>query len=311
MHILVTGGLGFIGSHLTTALAHAGHTLTIIDDLSTGKREHAPDGSTVIVDDISRHGVFDEIIQSVDACYHLAAIASVERANKELLRTHEINLGGFVNLLDAIARHKKTIPVVYASSAAVYGDTPDLPLSETSTTAPISAYGADKLACELQGRAAYAVHKIPTIGLRFFNVYGERQDPSSPYSGVISIFVKRALSGQSLAINGDGLQTRDFIYVGDVVHALTKAMDALVLEAIRYSVYNVCTGNPTTINVLAETLCKLAHSKSTINHGAERIGDIKHSRGDNTAIKKALGFTAAISLADGLARTLNWMKATQ
>ncbi len=311
MHILVTGGLGFIGSHLVSALASAGHSLTIIDDLSTGKREHAPDGSTVIIDDVSRHGVFDEIIQSVDACYHLAAVASVERANKELLRTHEINLGGFVNLLDSIARHKKTIPVVYASSAAVYGDNTNLPLSETSTTAPISAYGADKLACELQGLAAYKVHGIPTIGLRFFNVYGERQDPSSPYSGVISIFAKCALSSQPLIINGDGHQTRDFIYVGDVVHALTKAMDALVLEAISHGVYNVCTGTPITIKAIAETLCKLSHSKSTITHGPERIGDIRHSCGDKNTIGKVLGFTAEISLIDGLSHTLNWMKATQ
>ncbi len=310
MRILITGGLGFIGSHLVASLAAKGHTLTNIDDLSTGKREHAPAGSSVIIDDVSRPGVFDEVIQSVDACYHLAAIASVERANKEWRRTHEVNLGGLVNLLECIASHKKNIPVVYASSAAVYGDNPNLPLSETITATPISAYGADKLACELQGRVAHAVHNIPTIGLRFFNVYGERQDPASPYSGVISIFAKRALSGQPLTINGDGQQTRDFIYVEDVVHALTKAMDALVLEAVTHGVYNVCTGKPITINALAETLCKLAQSKSTITHGPARSGDIKHSHGDNTAIKKSLGFTTEVSLADGLARTLHWMKAT-
>ncbi|MFO0390137.1 MAG: NAD-dependent epimerase/dehydratase family protein [Alphaproteobacteria bacterium] len=310
MRILVTGGLGFIGSHLVAALANAGHTLTIIDDLSTGKREHAPAGSTVIIDDVARAGVFDDIIKNVDACYHLAAIASVERANTEWQRTHEVNLGGFVNLLSAIAHNNKNIPVVYASSAAVYGDNTSLPLSETSTTAPISAYGADKLACELQARAAHSVHGIPTIGLRFFNVYGERQDPASPYSGVISIFAKRALSSQPITIYGDGTQTRDFIYVGDVVQAITKSMDALLAKRISQAVFNVCTGTPTSINTLAETLCNLSQPPSPVTRGTERIGDIKHSHGDNATIRNALGFVPSVSLADGLARTLLWMKAT-
>ncbi|MGE0754856.1 MAG: NAD-dependent epimerase/dehydratase family protein, partial [Alphaproteobacteria bacterium] len=211
MRILITGGLGFIGSHLCEALALASHELVIVDDLSTGKKEHAPAGAEVIIDDVARAGAFDEVVQGIDACFHLAAIASVELSRTHWLRTHEVNSGALVNLMAAISKTKRPVPVVFASSAAVYGNNAQLPLKEITSPAPISSYGVDKLSCEHNGQIAAHAHGIPNIGLRFFNVYGPRQDPSSPYSGVISIFSHAVLHRTPVTIYGDGEQSRDFI----------------------------------------------------------------------------------------------------
>ncbi len=308
MRILITGGLGFIGSHLAASLVVEKHRLVILDDLSAGKREHAPAGSEIIIDDVAKEGVFDKLLDGVDACYHLAAIASVERSHHEWVRTHQVNVGGFVNLLSAIAKRKKPVPVVFASSAAVYGTTDTLPLKETAATRPISAYGADKLACELHGRVADAIHHIPTIGMRFFNVYGPRQDPTSPYTGVISIFAQRALQNQPLIINGDGLQSRDFIYVEDVVKALKQAMARLTSGAVRHGIYNVCTGQPTTVKTLAHLISETVKVKDNFTHGPARAGDLRHSFGSGDLAAMELSFQPRVPLADGLRDTIQWLK---
>jgi len=307
MHYLVTGGAGFIGSHLSDGLLAAGHSLSILDDLSTGKTENIPAGATLIKGDITTPGIFDALIANADGVFHLAAIASVQMSKEQWQRTHQVNLGGTIALFDAIARSGKKIPVVYASSAAVYG-TPDLmPISETTLCAPLSAYGADKLACDMNAKIASDIHGIPTIGARFSNIYGPRQDPHSPYSGVISIFAGRMKRNEPIIINGDGEQTRDFVFVGDVVEALTRSMQALQNNKLLHGVFNVCTGTQTTINQLADVLREIIGSTSTISHGLPREGDIRDSLGDFRLAKEKLGFIAGVPLETGLKQTVEFL----
>jgi UDP-glucose 4-epimerase len=213
---LVTGGCGFIGSHLVDALCGRGHTVRILDDLSTENFAYKPPNVEFVRGDVAEPRIVLQAMRGVEGCFHLAAVASVERGNSDWLGTHRTNLTGTVAVFDAARRGnpKERIPVVFASSAAVYGGNPDIPLSEDATPRPLSAYGADKLGCELHGSVASHVHRVPTCGLRFFNVYGPRQDPTSPYSGVISIFCNRLKARRGITVYGDGHQTRDFIYVG-------------------------------------------------------------------------------------------------
>lgn len=303
---LVTGGCGFIGSHLAQGLIERGDEVIILDDLSTGKRENAPVGAELVVGNVADLDTVRRAMTGADGCFHLAAIASVERAREAWHATHAINLGGTICVLEAArnpGRHGP-IPVVYASSAAVYGDNPDSPLSEKAVTAPISAYGADKLGCELHARIAYAVHKIPTVGLRVFNAYGPRQDPSSPYSGVISIFAGRLAGGEAIEIFGDGNQVRDFVYVGDVVTHFVRAMTLTPREAL---VLNLCTGRGTTINELAQTLWRILDREPEIRYGPPRLGDIRRSTGDPAQARHVLGIKAEVDLAAGLRCSLDWL----
>jgi UDP-glucose 4-epimerase len=296
---LVTGGCGFIGSHLADALAAQGHIVRILDDLSTGKRENAPARAEVVVGDVADAALVRRALEGCDGCFHLAAVASVQRGNEDWLGTHRSNLTGTIAVLDA-ARNGG-LPVVYASSAAVYGDNPALPLKESAETRPLSAYGADKLGSELHARVATLVHGVPTVGFRFFNVYGPRQDPSSPYSGVISIFVDRLRAGRPVTIFGDGGQSRDFVYVADVVRHLLAGM---ARRPSPPAVFNVCTGKASTVRELAEIVAGLCGAELRIETAPARAGDIRASLGDPSAARAALGVAAETPLADGLRRTL-------
>lgn len=301
---LVTGGCGFIGSHLADALVARGDRARILDDLSTGHRANAPRAAETVIGDVADAGTVRAAMAGMDGCFHLAAIASVERGNQDWAGTHRVNLGGAIHVFDA-ARGGPSgapVPVVYASSAAVFGDNTRMPLTEASAARPISAYGADKLGCELHGRVAWHVHKVPTIGLRFFNVYGPRQDPCSPYSGVISIFADRVIRGEELSIFGDGGQTRDFIYVGDVVRMLLAAMSHAGARPAQ--VYNVCTGKRTSVRELAETVSELRGKAPRIRFAEARAGDIRTSVGDGGKAAAELGVRAEMGLRDGLEVTL-------
>jgi len=294
MRILVTGGCGFIGSHLVDALLADGHDVSVLDNMSTGKRENLNANASLITGDVADATLVNTIIEKVDAVYHLAAVASVDACTNDWLNSHRTNLTGTVTLLEAAA--KKKIPVVYASSAAVYGDNSDLPLKEDAAKNPLSAYGLDKYACEQYAAIAQQFHGVPSVGLRFFNVYGPRQDPKSPYSGVISIFVAKAKAGEPLTFNGDGEQTRDFIYVADIVALLMAAMK----HAKGAEVFNGCTGSAITLKQLAAEIGNAVGNPVVTSHAAPRSGDIRHSLGDPAKAKAALGFTARTSLADGL-----------
>jgi UDP-glucose 4-epimerase len=308
---LVTGGCGFIGSHLVDALLAAGHGVRNLDDLSTGQRANVPADAEVIVGDVADQRSVEAAMGGVDGCFHLAAIASVQKGLEDWVGTHRVNLGGAIHVFDAARRARAAsppavaVPVVYASSAAVYGDNPDVPLVEAAALGPISAYGADKLGCELHARVAAETHGVPATGLRFFNVFGPRQDPSSAYSGVISIFADRIARGEAVTIFGDGGQTRDFVYVGDVVEALRAAMDALDPAAPAHAVYNVCTGRAISVADLAAAIGAIRGTAPRIQHAPARAGDIRASIGDGAKAAAALGFEAHTTLADGLAATLS------
>ncbi len=306
--LLVTGGAGFIGSHLCEALLARGARVRVLDDLSSGRRENLPDGVELIVGDVADAAAARAALEGMDGCFHLAAIASVQRAAEDWLGTNRANLVGTIALLDA-ARARR-LPVVYASSAAVYGNCPIQPIGEDAPTRPLSAYGADKLGCELHAAVATGVHGVPTTGLRFFNVFGPRQDPASPYSGVISIFAGRLLRAAPVSVFGDGGQTRDFVYVADVVAALRAAMARLCAGgtiANQADVFNVCTGRATSVLDLARTIAELCGLTPELRHGPARDGDIRHSVGNPQAARAGLGFAAETPLRAGLAQVLTWL----
>lgn len=295
MHILITGGAGFIGSHLADALLMQGHNVTILDDLSSGKVENISKKCQLVVGDINDTSLLETIFDKIDCCYHLAAIPSVQKSEQSWLHCHKVNLTGTINVFLQASQRK--IPVIYASSAAVYGNSADLPLSEYTKGTLISPYGVDKYSCELQAKVFSHVHGLKTIGLRFFNVYGSRQDPNSPYSGVISIFIDNINNGKPLLVFGDGSQERDFIFIDDVVEALTKAKDHLSDQP---KIYNVCTGRGVQINSLIENLFAATDKKLPVNYLARRDGDIYKSIGNPWQAKDKIGFEAQVPLLDGL-----------
>ena len=297
----VTGGAGFIGSHLADALLAQGHDVVVLDDFSTGKPENLPCAARVIRGDTADPQAVTEAMAGSDGCFHLAAIASVQRGNEEWACSHRVNQGGTVAVLDA-ARIAGGMPVVYASSAAIYGDTGGAVAAEDRAPAPLTAYGADKLGSELHAAIGWRVHRLPSFGCRFFNVYGPRQDPSSPYSGVISIFARRASAGQELVIHGDGEQVRDFIHVSDIVAHLLAAMRLLQREPAAH-VANICTGQGTSILGLALLISDLARLPIQIRHAPARTGDIRHSIGLAVRAAASLGIEARIGLAEGLEQT--------
>ena len=305
---LVTGGCGFIGSHLAESLERDGHSVRVLDDLSTGKRDNLSATAQLLVGDVADAALVARAMDGVDGCFHLAAIASVERGNLDWLGTHRANQTGAIAVFDAARRPDATgIPVVYASSAAVFGDEPTMPLTEASPVRPLSAYGADKLGCELHARVAGVVHGVPTAGMRFFNVYGPRQDPKSPYTGVISIFCDRLGAHRPITIFGDGLQTRDFVYVADVVASLRAAMGSLT--TVKTAVYNVCTGRSTSVVDLAHTIAGLCGIAADISFATPRAGEIRVSLGSPAKLKAELGIECRTEIADGLRATLESLKA--
>ena len=298
---LITGGAGFIGSHLADALLAAGHRVRVLDDFSTGRRENLDPRCEVVEGSVADAPAVRAALAGLDGCFHLAAIASVARSNADWLGTHLVNQTGTIAVLEA-ARGAR-LPVVYASSAAVYGDLGGQVAREALRPAPMTAYGADKLGSELHARVGWQVHGVPTLGLRFFNIYGPRQDPDSPYSGVVSIFAARIAEGETLTVHGAGTQTRDFVFVADAVAHLIGAMRHLA-EAGGCEVLNVCTGHGTSVLELAHTLGRLHTRTPRLRHGPARAGDIARSVGDPSEAVATLGLHATTTLHEGLAATL-------
>ena len=303
---LITGGAGFIGSHLADALLARGCRVRVLDDFSTGQTGNIDPRCEVVRGDVADPVAVRRALEGAAGCFHLAAIASVARANEEWLATHRVNLGGTITVLDA-ARALGGVPVVYASSAAVYGNVSGI-AHEGLSPVPLTAYGADKLGSEQHARVAGLVHGVPTLGLRFFNVYGPRQDPASPYSGVISIFARRVGEGAPILVHGDGRQTRDFVFVDDVVAHLAAAMRALEAGgsavAATPAAVNVCTAQETSVLDLAATLGALAGRTPVLTHHPARPGDIRRSVGSPDRAATALGVRALVPLRQGLAATL-------
>jgi UDP-glucose 4-epimerase len=307
--VVVTGGAGFIGSHTVDRLIETGHRVVVLDNFSTGKRANlarwaGDDRLRIEVCDVS-HGIFAALapvtaqLGPVQRIVHLAAQVSVVHSVANPLVDMQVNYGGTLHVLE-YARAMGVAKVVFASSAAVYGDVTEMPVSEDVVKAPVSPYGIDKLASELALDYYAAVHGVGATWLRFFNVYGPRQDPSSPYSGVISIFSDRARAGKTLTIFGDGSQTRDFVFVGDVVSAICAALK----DGNSRVVANVGTGGEITVVELARTIAQLCGGKSAIEHAPARAGEIAKSRAKVDRLRDKLGVTAQTKLVDGLRATL-------
>lgn len=294
MRYLVTGGAGFIGSHLVEELINQGHEVVVLDNLSYGKKENLPQNCTFINADILDSQAVKQAFDNIDGCFHLAAIASVQQSIKDWVNTHKVNLTGTINVFEQAA--KKGSPVVYASSAAVYGNLDNKILSEDLLPQPISGYAADKYACELQAKAFGEILSLPSFGLRYFNVYGTRQLPDSAYSGVISIFLNKIKNKQPITIYGSGNQTRDFIYVKDVVNFTIKAMNHASSNA---PIANVCTGVGTSINELAQILFSLL-GEIDVEHLPAKKGDAIISLGSPLKSYELLNIKNSTSLADGL-----------
>ena len=307
---VVTGGAGFIGSHTVDKLLGLGHRVVVLDNFSTGKlanlAQHAGnDKLEIVICDVA-HGVFAALASvtakhgPVERIVHLAAQVSVVHSVANPLVDMQINYGGTLHVLE-YARAHGVKKVAFSSSAAVYGDVEKMPVTEDTPTQPMSPYGIDKRASELALDYYASVHGIPTTALRFFNVYGPRQDPTSPYSGVISIFANRARAGRPLTIFGDGSQTRDFVYVGDVARALVAAVG----DGNSRLIANVGTGGEITVKELARTIVELCGGNSQIEHAPARAGEILKSRANVDRLRDKLGIVAETKLVDGLRATLD------
>ena len=308
---LVTGGCGFIGTHLVASLLADGHGVAVLDDLSTGRREALDPRAALVAGDVASPPDIAAAIAAAGAdrlagIFHLAAIASVPRCLADPARSRAVNADGTRNVLAAACRPgERSVPVVFASSAAVYGDAGTAPARESRPPAPISPYGADKLSGEHHAASAARRGGGRATALRFFNVYGPGQDPSSPYSGVISVFADRLRAGRAVPLHGDGGQQRDFVYVADVVAHLRAAMArAAATPRAGFDVFNVCTGRAVTLAGLLAALARVLGRSPSVEPLPPRPGDIRVSIGDPAAAAEALGLRAATQLTDGLARLL-------
>jgi nucleoside-diphosphate-sugar epimerase len=304
---LVTGGAGFIGSAIARALLARGDRVRILDDFSSGKRENLADIRADV--ELIEGSILDEralgrAVDKVKVIFHEAAIPSVPRSMAEPLENHEANATGTMKVLLA-AKRAAVERLVYAASSAAYGDDPRLPKIEDMLTGPISPYGGSKLVGEIYCQVFSAAYGLPTVCLRYFNVFGPRQDPQSEYAAVIPKFITRALAGGTPIIFGDGTQSRDFCYIDNVVEANLKAASAANAAG---RVYNVACGVATTLNEVVEVLGTVLGRRIEAQHEPERAGDIKHSVADISAARAALGYTAGISFAEGLRRTVDWYR---
>ena len=305
-HFLITGGAGFIGSHLAEKLNESGQKITILDNLSSGHRRNIESllGPNVqlVVGDIRDRDLVYRLMADCDGAFHLAALVSVPQSISHPDDSFTINLQGTLNLFEA-SRGQKQQKIVFASSASIYGDVQQQPIKEECRDIPLSPYGLHKWMCEEQANLYFQLYAVRSVGLRFFNVFGPRQDPSSPYSGVISIFIDRILKRQPATIYGDGTQNRDFVYVGDVVQALIKSMNCTNSE---FKAYNVGQGSSITVSSLWETLCGIAEVELVPNHGPARSGEIHTSLADISAIGRDLGYKPETNLEEGLKRVLHY-----
>ncbi len=313
---LVTGGAGFIGSNIVEALLRRGERVVVLDDFSTGRPENleaairtGPAGSRDTEThrgDIRDEAMVLRVMRGVTHVLHQAALPSVQRSVEDPLASHQVNATGTLNLLSA-ARAAGVRRFVYASSSSVYGDTPELPKVETMTPAPLSPYAVSKLAGEYYCRIFHGLYGLETISLRYFNVFGPRQDPTSEYAAVVPNFVQAALSGKAPAVHGDGLQSRDFTYIDNAVEANVRACEAPSTAAGR--AFNVACGESATLLDLLRCLEGVIGSPIRPVHDRPRPGDVRHSLASIDAARRDLGYSPSVGLEEGVRRTVAWFRA--
>jgi UDP-glucose 4-epimerase len=300
LKILVTGGAGFIGSHLIPKLLKENCSVTVFDNLFSGKLENLDEiannpNFTFSHGDIRSRDALRSALDGIDVVVHLAALIDVSASVFDPSQTNEVNVTGTLNVLQESAKAKVS-KFVFASSTAVYGDVKQLPVRETAQLQPISPYAASKAAGENYLSAFNACYGLNTVVLRFFNVYGPRNG-KSPYSGVITKFLRKASNSEPLTVEGDGQQTRDFVHVDDVAEALKLAVET---KNVGGEAFNICTGKPTSVNQLAKIILDVAGKTLSINHALPRVGDIRHSYGDPAKAERKLGFKTKIALPAGI-----------
>jgi nucleoside-diphosphate-sugar epimerase len=303
---LVTGGAGFIGSHLATELVQRGHTVRVVDSLITGRRrnlDHLP-GVEFIEGDLADVSVATRAVEGMTYVLHQAAIPSVPRSVKDPITSNRANVDASVNILVA-ARDAGVKRLVYAGSSSAYGDTPALPKHEEMPTDPLSPYALQKLVAEQYGRLFTRLYGFETVTIRYFNVFGPRQDPSSPYSGVISLFASALLEGRRPIIYGDGEQTRDFTYVANVVDGVLRAVET---PGAAGEVINVATGGRISLNELLRVMNRILGTNLQPILQEPRAGDVRDSQADITKAKNLLGYTPTVLLEEGLKKTLDWCR---
>ena len=306
-HYLVTGGAGFIGSHLAEELVRRGERVRVVDSLVTGHRENLlaiADRVEFIEGDLADEGVAQAAAAGVDYVLHQAAIPSVPRSVTEPVFCHRANVDATLNLLVA-ARDAGVRRLVFAGSSSVYGNVAELPTGEHLPLDPLTPYALQKLMGEQYARLFTSLYGLETVTTRYFNVFGPRQDPSSPYSGVISLFIRALLDGIPPTIFGDGGQTRDFTYVANVVDGVLKACHA---PGVAGQAINVATGGRVSLNQLFQTLRSLTGSAVEARYGPSRTGDIRDSQADIGRARALLGYAPTVAFDDGLARTLAWAR---
>lgn len=304
---LVTGGAGFIGSHIVRRLLDKGRSVRVIDDFSSGKRENLAEvaSQVEIVDGtICNMALVQEVMDGVETVFHLAARASVPRSIEHPVPSNEINVDGTVNLLVA-AKEAGARRFVYSASSSAYGDTPTLPKKVDMRPDPLSPYAVSKLAAEMYCKVWSHVYGLKTVSLRYFNVFGPRQDPHSAYAAVIPAFVSRMLKGERPVIFGDGEQSRDFCYIENVVDANMRGAEA---PEVNGEVVNVACGERTTLNGIVADINKLLGTNIEPEYQAERAGDVKHSLADITETERVLGYKPLVMFPEGLQRSIEWYK---
>ena len=308
---LVTGGAGFIGSHIAAALSAAGARVRVLDDLSTGHRENLDEISgdiDFIQGSVADEDVLQRALEGVEVVFHEAAIPSVPRSVEAPRQTHIASVDGTFSLLLA-ARDQKVRRVVYAASSSAYGDQPTLPKSEQMLPDPLSPYAVAKLVGEYYCQVFTRVYGLETVSLRYFNVFGPRQDPSSQYSGVVSRFISALLGNERPVIFGDGEQSRDFTYVDNVVAANLSAANSAGASG---KVINVANGDRITLNELLAELKDLTGKQDvTADYRDPRVGDVRHSLADNSMARELLGYESKVDLREGLKRTIDWWKSSR
>ncbi len=300
---LVTGGGGFIGSHLVEALLAEGHDVRVVDDFSTGKHENLADvANKITLHEISITQPLEAVMQGVDYVFHLAAIASVPRSIEDPQLCHDVNITGTLNVLNA-ARQTGVKRVIYAASSSAYGDIEADSQEESMPPKPLSPYGAAKLAGEYYMQAFYHVYGLETVCLRYFNVFGPRQDPNSEYAAVIPKFATTMLKGQAPTIFGDGKQSRDFTFIGNAILGNLLAMKS---QSAPGQVINLACGQSYTLLDLVRVINEYLGSSIKPVFAPPRVGDIKYSKADITKAEDLLGYKPATSFTDGVYRTVSW-----